>query len=154
MYATNSKVVFDCNNEPHDMGSASVPNLMQACINGVRAAGATSQYIFVEGTVSIQFHLQLLSDVLAVLLWGLDLDDHFGEHQSRLANGSAKQNRIRDAPVPVGIRGETPFSFQKSWDFLLRQSPTFLVPFFEQSSIFPRTFCVEQLLTPPSPQRL
>ncbi|CZR51741.1 probable endo-beta-1,4-glucanase B [Phialocephala subalpina] len=50
VFASNSKVVFDCNNEPHDMGSASVPNLMQACINGVRAAGATSQYIFVEGT--------------------------------------------------------------------------------------------------------
>lgn len=33
------------------MGSESVvQNLMQACINGVRAAGATSQYIFVEGT--------------------------------------------------------------------------------------------------------
>jgi endoglucanase len=28
----NSKVIFDCNNEPHDMGSASVPQLMQACI--------------------------------------------------------------------------------------------------------------------------
>lgn len=50
LFASNSKVIFDCNNEPHDMGSASVPNLMQACINGVRAAGATSQYIFVEGT--------------------------------------------------------------------------------------------------------
>ncbi|PMD35398.1 glycoside hydrolase family 5 protein [Hyaloscypha variabilis F] len=50
LYASNSKVIFDCNNEPHDMGSASVPQLMQACIDGVRAAGATSQYIFVEGT--------------------------------------------------------------------------------------------------------
>ncbi|KAH8792053.1 glycoside hydrolase superfamily, partial [Hyaloscypha finlandica] len=47
--ALNSKVIFDCNNEPHDMGSASVPKLMQACIDGIRAAGATSQYIFVEG---------------------------------------------------------------------------------------------------------
>jgi endoglucanase len=50
-FASNSKVFFDCNNEPHDMGSASLLNLMQACINGVRAAGATSQYIFVEGTI-------------------------------------------------------------------------------------------------------
>ena len=32
------------------MGSASVSDLMQACINGVRAAGATSQYVLVEGT--------------------------------------------------------------------------------------------------------
>ena len=50
-FAANSKVIFDCNNEPHDMGSETVVvDLMQACINGVRAAGATSQYIFVEGT--------------------------------------------------------------------------------------------------------
>lgn len=41
IFASNSKVMFDCNNEPYDMGSASVPDLMQACINGVRAAGAT-----------------------------------------------------------------------------------------------------------------
>lgn len=51
IFASNSKVIFDCNNEPHDMGANSVvTNLMQACIDGVRAAGATSQYIFVEGT--------------------------------------------------------------------------------------------------------
>jgi len=50
IFKDNANVIFDCNNEPHDMGSASVPQLMQACINGVRAAGATSQYIFVEGT--------------------------------------------------------------------------------------------------------
>lgn len=50
VFADNDKVIFDCNNEPHDMGSVSVPDLMQACIDGVRAAGATSQYIFVEGT--------------------------------------------------------------------------------------------------------
>lgn len=51
IYKGNSKVIFDCNNEPHDMGAISVVlNLNQACINGVRAAGATSQYIFVEGT--------------------------------------------------------------------------------------------------------
>jgi endoglucanase len=50
-FANNDKVIFDCNNEPHDMGDISVvTGLMQACINGVRAAGATSQYIFVEGT--------------------------------------------------------------------------------------------------------
>jgi len=51
VFAGNSKVIFDCNNEPHDMGANSVvTGMMQACINGVRAAGATSQYIFVEGT--------------------------------------------------------------------------------------------------------
>ncbi|KAL3422261.1 cellulase [Phlyctema vagabunda] len=50
-FKNNSKVIFDCNNEPHDMGAIDVVvNLNQACIDGVRAAGATSQTIFVEGT--------------------------------------------------------------------------------------------------------
>ena len=53
-YANNSKVIFDCNNEFHDEPSNQlVVDLNQACIDGVRAAGATTQYIFVEGTVSI-----------------------------------------------------------------------------------------------------
>ncbi|ROW01957.1 hypothetical protein VMCG_05603 [Cytospora schulzeri] len=50
-FADNPNVVFDCNNEPHDMSTATqTAELMQACVDGVRAAGATSQYIFVEGT--------------------------------------------------------------------------------------------------------
>lgn len=50
-FADNAKVVFDCNNEPHDMSTdTQTAELMQACVDGVRAAGATTQYIFVEGT--------------------------------------------------------------------------------------------------------
>lgn len=53
-FATDSNVIFDCNNEFHDMPSnAAVAALNQACIDGVRAAGATTQYVFVEGTVSL-----------------------------------------------------------------------------------------------------
>ncbi|KAK3382747.1 putative cellulase precursor [Lasiosphaeria ovina] len=48
-FASNSKVIFDTNNEYHDMDQNLVLNLNQAAINGIRAAGATSQYIFVEG---------------------------------------------------------------------------------------------------------
>ncbi|KAG8162713.1 hypothetical protein KVR01_007191 [Diaporthe batatas] len=48
-FASNSKVIFDTNNEYHDMDNTLVANLNQAAINGIRAAGATSQYIFVEG---------------------------------------------------------------------------------------------------------
>lgn len=48
-FASNSKVIFDTNNEYHDMDNTLVAQLNQAAINGIRAAGATSQYIFVEG---------------------------------------------------------------------------------------------------------
>jgi endoglucanase len=51
VFSGNPNVIFDCNNEPHDMPSMDlVVQLDQACINGIRSAGATSQYIFVEGT--------------------------------------------------------------------------------------------------------
>jgi endoglucanase len=52
-FSNDSNVIFDCNNEFHDEPSnALVVSLNQACIDGVRAAGATTQYIFVEGTVN------------------------------------------------------------------------------------------------------
>ena len=48
-FQSNTNAIFDTNNEYHDMDQALVLNLNQAAINGIRAAGATSQYIFVEG---------------------------------------------------------------------------------------------------------
>jgi endoglucanase len=53
-FKSDENVIFDCNNEFHDMPSNDLVALLnQACIDGARAAGATTQYIFVEGTVSI-----------------------------------------------------------------------------------------------------
>lgn len=50
-FADNANVIFDCNNEPHDMSTdTQTAELMQACVTAVRGAGATTQYIFVEGT--------------------------------------------------------------------------------------------------------
>ncbi|KAF7907381.1 uncharacterized protein EAF01_004968 [Botrytis porri] len=50
-FADNSKVIFDCNNEFHDEPTATIyAELNQACVTAIRGAGATSQYIFVEGT--------------------------------------------------------------------------------------------------------
>ncbi|KAH8158876.1 hypothetical protein CIB48_g9369 [Xylaria polymorpha] len=48
-YASNSRVIFDTNNEFHDEDNTLVANLNQRAINAIRGAGATSQYIFVEG---------------------------------------------------------------------------------------------------------
>ena len=48
-FASNSKVIFDINNEFHDMDQTLVFNLNQAGIDGIRAAGATSQWITPEG---------------------------------------------------------------------------------------------------------
>ncbi|KAF7308605.1 CBM1 domain-containing protein [Mycena chlorophos] len=49
-FKDNDHVIFDIMNEPNEQDAATVFSLMQAGVNGVRAAGATSQLIFVEGT--------------------------------------------------------------------------------------------------------
>ncbi|KAL9115953.1 MAG: hypothetical protein Q9227_000321 [Pyrenula ochraceoflavens] len=48
-FKSNSKVIFDTNNEYHDMDQTLVLNLNQAAITAIRGTGATSQYIFAEG---------------------------------------------------------------------------------------------------------
>ncbi|KAJ6135796.1 hypothetical protein N7512_000956 [Penicillium capsulatum] len=48
-FSSNEKVIFDTNNEYHDMDQTLVVNLNQAAIDGIRAAGAKTQFIFVEG---------------------------------------------------------------------------------------------------------
>ena len=49
LYKDNPLVVFDTKNEYHDMPQSLVFDLNQAAIDGIRAAGATQQYITPEG---------------------------------------------------------------------------------------------------------
>lgn len=48
-FVSNEKVIFDTNNEYHDMDQTLVLDLNQAAIDGIRAAGANTQFIFAEG---------------------------------------------------------------------------------------------------------
>lgn len=48
-FRANTRVIFDTNNEYHDMDQTLVFQLNQAAIDGIRGAGATTQYIFAEG---------------------------------------------------------------------------------------------------------
>lgn len=48
-FKSNSKVIFDTNNEYNSEDQTNVLNMNQAAINGIRGAGATSQFIFAEG---------------------------------------------------------------------------------------------------------
>ena len=49
-YASNPKIMFGLMNEPHDMSIDSFKASLQAAVNAIRAAGATSQYILLPGT--------------------------------------------------------------------------------------------------------
>jgi endoglucanase len=83
-FSNDSNVIFDCNNEFHDEPSnALVVSLNQACIDGIRAAGATTQYIFVEGTViPSTIFIPIFSLILTLLTHSpvlhrrMDLDYH------------------------------------------------------------------------------
>ncbi|KAI1817611.1 endoglucanase [Poronia punctata] len=48
-FKSNENVLFDTNNEYHDMDQDLVLQLNQAAIDAIRGAGATSQYILAEG---------------------------------------------------------------------------------------------------------
>ncbi|KAF5525896.1 putative endo-beta-1,4-glucanase B [Colletotrichum aenigma] len=48
-FKDNEKVIFDTNNEYHDMDNTLVHDLNQAAITNIRAAGATTQNIWIEG---------------------------------------------------------------------------------------------------------
>ncbi|RMX97859.1 hypothetical protein D0868_10426 [Hortaea werneckii] len=48
-FKSNSRVIFDTDNEFHDEPGQLVADLNQAAINAIRATGATNQYIAVEG---------------------------------------------------------------------------------------------------------
>jgi endoglucanase len=49
-FKSNTRVIFDIMNEPNGIDASVVFNLNQAGLNGIRASGATSQLILVEGT--------------------------------------------------------------------------------------------------------
>lgn len=49
VFSSDDHVIFDLNNEPHDIPATDAATLMQAGINGVRDSGATNM-IFIEGT--------------------------------------------------------------------------------------------------------
>ncbi|KAG8991286.1 hypothetical protein FRB93_002862 [Tulasnella sp. JGI-2019a] len=49
-FVSNPKVAFDIQNEPYGIDATVVYSLMQAAVNAIRATGATSQLIVVEGT--------------------------------------------------------------------------------------------------------
>jgi len=49
-FKSNTRVIFDIMNEPYGMDASAAFNLNQAAVNAIRASGATSQLITVEGT--------------------------------------------------------------------------------------------------------
>ncbi|KAH0585170.1 hypothetical protein H2248_008426 [Termitomyces sp. 'cryptogamus'] len=49
-FKSNPRVIFDLQNEPNGIDATTVAAAMQSAVNAIRAAGATTQLILVEGT--------------------------------------------------------------------------------------------------------
>ncbi|KAL5314434.1 hypothetical protein ACEPPN_017074 [Leptodophora sp. 'Broadleaf-Isolate-01'] len=102
-FASNNKIIFGTNNEYHDMEQTLVFNLNQAAISAIRAVGATSQYIFVEGNswsgawtwASVNDNLKNLKDPQNKIVY--EMHQYFNQDGSSSAtcvNSTIGQNRL------------------------------------------------------------
>ncbi|KAG5925421.1 hypothetical protein E4U42_004298 [Claviceps africana] len=98
-FRDNANVIFDINNEYHDMEQTLVLQLNQAGINGIREAGATTQYILAEGNsysgtrtwVSTNDNLKNLVDPQNKLIYEM--------HQYLDQDGSGKSSDCQSGTV-------------------------------------------------------
>ncbi|KAG0649236.1 hypothetical protein D0Z07_4285 [Hyphodiscus hymeniophilus] len=121
-FKSNSKAIFDTNNEYHDMDQTLVLNLNQAAINGIRGVGATSQYIFAEGNSysgawtweTVNDNLKALTDPSNLLVYEMHqyLDSDGSGTNATCVSSTIGVDRITSATAwlqtnnKVGIIGE------------------------------------------------
>lgn len=112
----------DLDNEYHDMDQTLVLNLNQAAIDGIRAAGATSQYIFVEGNsytgawtwTTVNDNLKNLTDPQDKIVYEMHqyLDSDGSGTSETCVSTTIGQERVTDATQwlidngKVGVLGE------------------------------------------------
>ncbi|PLB46446.1 putative endoglucanase [Aspergillus steynii IBT 23096] len=106
-FVNNDKVIFDTNNEYHTMDQTHVLNLNQAAINAIRATGATSQYIMIEGNswsgawtwVTVNDNLKALTDPNDKLIYEMHqyLDSDGSGTSSTCVSSSIGQERVAAA---------------------------------------------------------
>ncbi|OKP14781.1 hypothetical protein PENSUB_5845 [Penicillium subrubescens] len=121
-FKSNDLVIFDTNNEYHDMDQTLVLNLNQAAIDGIRAAGATSQYIFVEGNsytgawtwTTVNDNLKALTDPQDKIVYEMHqyLDSDGSGTSETCVSTTIGKERVTDATQwlidngKVGVLGE------------------------------------------------
>ncbi|KAG2419241.1 endoglucanase 3 precursor [Aspergillus terreus] len=106
-FKDNNKVIFDTNNEYNTMDQELVLNLNQAAIDGIRAAGATEQYIFVEGNqwsgawswVDVNDNMKALTDPQDKIIYEMHqyLDSDSSGTSETCVSGTIGQERVSSA---------------------------------------------------------
>ena len=115
----NSKVIFDTNNEYHDMDQTLVLQLNQAAINGIRGAGATSQMIFAEGNsytgawtwTQVNDNLKALKDPSNKLIYEMHqyLDSDGSGTSDQCVSGTIGESRMTEATAWLQKNGKKGF---------------------------------------------
>ncbi|KAF7168393.1 hypothetical protein CNMCM5623_001476 [Aspergillus felis] len=115
-FASNDHVIFDTNNEYHDMDQTLVLNLNQAAINAIRAAGATSQYIFVEGNswtgawtwTNVNDNLKALTDPQNKIVYEMHqyLDSDGSGTSATCVSSTIGQERVQSATQWLKTNGK------------------------------------------------
>ena len=121
-FVSDSNVIFDTNNEYHDMDQTLVLDLNQAAITSIRAAGATTQYIFVEGNsytgawtwTEVNTNLVALTDPSDMIIYEMHqyLDSDGSGTNATCVNSTIGSSRVSDATGwlrangKLGILGE------------------------------------------------
>ncbi|KAL2863829.1 glycoside hydrolase family 5 protein [Aspergillus lucknowensis] len=121
-FANYTNVIFDTNNEYYEMDQELVLNLNQAAIDGIRAAGATDQYIFVEGNswtgawtwVDVNDNMKALTDPQDKIVYEMHqyLDEDGSGTAEACVSGTIGEERVTAATQwlkdngKVGIIGE------------------------------------------------
>ncbi|PWY68681.1 cellulase-domain-containing protein [Aspergillus heteromorphus CBS 117.55] len=118
-FASNDLVIFDTNNEYHDMEESLVVELNQAAINGIRAAGATTQYIFVEGNAytgawswtEYNDDMSALTDTEDKIIYEMHqyLDSDSSGTSETCVNSTIGQNRLESATEWLKTNGKLGF---------------------------------------------
>nr|AYW35863.1 endoglucanase GH5 [Evansstolkia leycettana] len=145
-FASNPRVIFDTNNEYNNMDQTLVLNLNQAAINAIRAAGATSQYIFAEGNswtgawtwTSVNDNMKQLTDPSNKLVYEMHqyLDSDGSGTSDQCVNSTIGYDRIVSATQWLQANGKVAFlgEFAGGSNSVCEAAVTGMLDYMEQNS--------------------
>ncbi|KAJ5683375.1 endo-beta-1-4-glucanase B [Penicillium macrosclerotiorum] len=145
-FASNDKVIFDTNNEFNSEDQTLVLNLNQAAINAIRAAGATSQYIFVEGNswsgawtwTSVNTNLVSLTDPQNKIVYEMHqyLDSDGSGTSETCVSSTIGQERVQSATEWLQSNGKLGFlgEFAGGANSVCQSAVTGMLDYMEENS--------------------
>ncbi|KAK4863995.1 hypothetical protein LT330_010205 [Penicillium expansum] len=145
-FASNNKVIFDTNNEFNSEDQTLVLNLNQAAINAIRAAGARSQYIFVEGNswsgawtwTTVNDNMKALTDPQDLIIYEMHqyLDSDGSGTSETCVSSTIGQERVVAATQWLKDNGKKAFlgEFAGGANFVCQSAVTGMLDYLQANS--------------------